>query len=32
MYLNGEKREMLLNGRKFAGNEQMDRRFMYMKK
>ena len=33
MHLNGKKnnRKMSLNGRKLARNEQMDRRFMFMK-
>ena len=32
MLLNGEKREMLLNGEKLTGKEQMDRIFMLIKK
>ena len=32
MHLNREKREMLFNGGKLAGNEPVDRRFMFMKK
>ena len=32
MHLNGKKnRKMPFNGRKLAGNEQMDKRFMFMK-
>ena len=31
MHLNGKNRKMSFNGRKLAGNEQMDRRFMFMK-
>ena len=32
MHLNGERGKMLFNGGKLAGNKQMDRRFMFMKK
>ena len=31
MHLKGEKKKMLFNGRILARNEQMDRRFMFMK-
>ena len=31
MHLNGKNREMSFNGKKLARNEQMDRRFMFMK-
>ena len=31
MHLNGKNRRMSFNGRKLARNEQMDRKFMFMK-
>ena len=31
MHLNGKNRKMLFNGRKVARNEQMDRKFMFIK-
>ena len=31
MHLNGKKRKQSFNGKKLAKNEQMDRRFMFMK-
>ena len=31
MHLNGKNRKISFNGRKLARNEQMDRRFMFMK-
>ena len=31
MYLNGKNRKISFNGRKLARNEQMDRKFMFMK-
>ena len=31
MHLNGKNRKMSFNGKKLARNEQMDRRFMFMK-
>ena len=31
MHLNGKNRKMSFNGKKIARNEQMDRRFMFMK-
>ena len=31
MYLNGKNREMSFNGKNLARNEQMERRFMFMK-
>ena len=31
MHLNGKNRKILFNGRKVARNEQMDRKFMFMK-
>ena len=31
MHLNGKNRKMLFNGKELARNEQMDRRFMFMK-
>ena len=31
MHLNGKNRKMSFSGRKIARNEQMDRRFMFMK-
>ena len=31
MHLNGKNRKISFNGRKLARNEQMDRKFMFMK-
>ena len=31
MHLNGENRQMLINGKKLAKNQQMDSIFMFMK-
>ena len=31
MHLNGKNRKISFNGRKVARNEQMDRKFMFMK-
>ena len=31
MHLNGKNRKIAFNGRKHARNEQMDRKFMFMK-
>ena len=31
MHLNGKSRKISFNGRKLARNEQMDRKFMFMK-